>query len=140
MNSIIITGRLARDPELRTTNSGTEVAGFTVAVDRVMKGQNGEKLTDFIDCTAWGKTGVFVNTYFHKGDGITVNGRMESHKWTDKDGNNRTSWGITCDKVEFPFSNRGGNQSTAVSAAPAYDAPQSSGFQDVGEETGELPF
>lgn len=48
-----------------------------------------------------GKTGVFVNTYFHKGDGITVEGRMESRKWVDNDGKNRVAWGVTCDNVEF---------------------------------------
>ena len=100
MNKIIICGRLTKDPELRTTNSGTEVCGFTVAVDRRIK-KNDEKETDFIDCTAWGKTGVFISTYFHKGDGITVEGRMESNKWVDNDGKNRVSWGVTCDNVEF---------------------------------------
>ena len=75
MNKIVICGRLTKDPELRTTNNGTEVCGFTVAVDRRIK-KNSEKETDFIDCTAWEKTGVFVNTYFHKGDGITVEGRI----------------------------------------------------------------
>ena len=50
LNHIIIMGRLPRDPELRRTQSGTAVARFTVAVDRDVKGQNGERETDFIDC------------------------------------------------------------------------------------------
>ena len=64
MNKIVMCGRLTKDPELRTTNNGTEVCGFSLS--RWMAGleKNSEKETDFIDCTAWEKAGVFVNTYF----------------------------------------------------------------------------
>lgn len=126
MNKIVITGRITKDPELRTTGSGTEVCNFTVAVDRRVK-KDAEKVADFIDCVAWGKSGVFVNTYFHKGDGINVEGRLESRKWTDKDGNNRTSWEVICDNVEFPHGKKSG------SATPAEFAP-------VSVDDGELPF
>lgn len=139
MNKIIITGRLVREPELKTANSGTELCNFTVASDRRRKDPNGEKQADFFDCTAWGKTGVFVNTYFHKGDGITVEGRMESEKWTDRDSNKRISWRIQCDSVEFPISrvNNNGN-SASSSAAPASEP---SGLHELGDdEGGELPF
>ncbi len=129
MNKIIIAGRLTAAPELRTTGSGTEVCGFTVAVDRRF-GKKDEKQTDFISCTAWGKSGVFVNTYFHKGDGITVEGRMESSKWMDPDGNNRTSWGITVDSIEFPL----GKAGTSKENKPAH-------FEELGPgEEGDLPF
>lgn len=129
MNKIIIAGRLTSAPELRTTESGTEVCGFVVAVDRRFK-KKGDKQTDFISCTAWAKSGVFVNTYFHKGDGITVEGRMESRKWVDEDGNNRTSWGITVDSIEFPLG-RSGAQKENIPAD----------FEELGPgEEGELPF
>ena len=102
MNEIIIMGRLTKDAEIKTTSSGIEVCNFTVAVDRSMK-KDGEKITDFIDCTAWRKTGVFVSTYFKKGDGILLKGSMESRKWVADDGTNRVSWGITVNQVEFPL-------------------------------------
>lgn len=101
MNKIFITGRLTRDPELKTTNSGTEVCNFTVAVDR-RKRKDAEKETDYFDVSAWTKLGSFVSAYFHKGDGINIEGRMESRKYVDKDGNNRTAWGVTVDNIEFP--------------------------------------
>lgn len=122
MNKVILTGRLSRDPELRACNSGTEVCNFTIAVDRFAK-KGEDKQVDFIDCVAWSKTGNFVNTYFHKGDGIVTTGRMESRKWTDKDGNKRTSWEVQCENVEFPiggkkqqgdYSNNGGDESAPV--------------------------
>jgi len=127
MNQIIITGRLTRDPELRTTNSGTEVCNYSVAVDRRVR-KDEEKQTDYFECTSWGKGGVFVNAYFHKGDGITIHGRMESHKY-EKDGQKRVSWGITVDDVEFPLGKgKGGSDNS------------SSGFKDLPENSGELPF
>lgn len=130
MNKIIIAGRLTRDPELRTTDSGTEVCNFTVAVDRRF-GKKEDRQADFIDCTAWSKSGVFVRTYFHKGDGITIEGRMESRKWVDNDGNNRISWGVTVDNVEFPLG-KGNN-------APEVKMPE---FEDLGPsgDDGEFPF
>ena len=131
MNKIFITGRLTRDPELRTISTGTEVCDFSVAVDRRKKDKDGNKVTDYFDCSAWSKGGVFVNTYFHKGDGINVEGRMESRKYVDKDGNNRTAWGITVENVEFPHSKGKGNQSEPAST-----------FQDVADSTPDdgLPF
>ena len=65
LNHITIMGRLVRDPELRSTQSGTSVASFTVAVDRDFGGRDGgEKQTDFIDCVAWRQAGEFVSKYF----------------------------------------------------------------------------
>lgn len=131
MNKIIITGRLTKDPELRTTGSGVEVCGFTVAVDR-KTGKGGEKKSDFFDCTAWRQSGVFVEKYFKKGDGITVEGSMESEKYTDKDGNNRTAWKLTVDNVEFPFAKKGSSHS---------DDGGSEQFAPVEDDAGgDLPF
>ena len=71
LNHIVIMGRLTRDPELRTTQSGVNVASFSVAVERDFGGRDGgERQTDFIDCTAWRQTGEFVSKYFHKGSMI----------------------------------------------------------------------
>lgn len=102
MNKLIITGRIIRDPEIKTTSNGTEYCNMTVAVDRrIRKGE--EKQADFFACTAWGKTAAFLKQYFKKGDGITIDGRIESRKFIDKDGNNRVAWGVQIDNVEFPL-------------------------------------
>ena len=61
LNSIVLMGRLVRDPELRHTNSGTPVASFRLAVERDFKGEGGEKESDFIDVIAWRSTGEFVS-------------------------------------------------------------------------------
>ena len=92
LNRIIIMGRLARDPELRRTQTGTPVASFRLAVDRDFKDRNtGEKATDWIDVVAWRQTAEFVSRYFTKGRMAVVEGRLQMRDWTDKDGNKRTS-------------------------------------------------
>jgi single-strand DNA-binding protein len=104
LNRIIIMGRLTAAPELKTTQSGVSVVSFTVACERDFG--SGEKQTDFIDCTAWRGTAEFVSKYFRKGSMIVVSGRLQSRKWQDRDGNNRTNWEIQADNVYFGESRR----------------------------------
>ena len=130
MNKWIGMGRLTRDPQLESSGNGVEYCRFTIAIDRAFTKKDGEKQTDFIDCTCFNKTAALVDKYFHKGDGIMVEGRIEQDKYVDKDGNNRTSWKIICDRVEFPPSRKGQSD-----AAPA----QSAAFADE-DDDGEIPF
>lgn len=116
LNHITIMGRLTRDPELRTTQSGVNVASFTVAVDRDYA-QGGQRETDFIDCVAWRQTGEFISKYFQKGSMIVVDGRLQSRKWQDRDGNNRINWEINVDRCYFGEAKRDGER-IATSAAP----------------------
>jgi len=128
MNQIILTGRLTKEPELKTTKSGSEVCNYSIAVDRRRKDKNDEKVTDFFDCVSWGKGGAFVSTYFHKGDGITIRGRMESNKYEDKNGQKRVAWAVTVDDVEFPLGKSRGAESNGGS------------FSDLPGSDAELPF
>ncbi len=151
-------GRLTRDPELRTTQSGVSVASFTVAVDRDFAGRDGgERQTDFFDCSAWRQTGEFVSKYFHKGSMIVVSGRMQSRKFQDRDGNNRTAWDIQADNVYFGESKRdsdsqsgfntgsygGQNSFSSYDSARQNSSPVSpvtpSPFENL-EDDGDLPF
>lgn len=102
LNHIALMGRLVRDPELRYTQNQTPVCSFTVAVDRDYSGGNGQQReTDFIDCVAWRGTGEFVSKYFSRGRMIVVSGRLQSRKWQDNQGNNRTSWEVVADSCYF---------------------------------------
>ena len=123
LNHIVIMGRLTRDPELRTTQSGVNLAAFTVAVDRDYSGQGQEKQTDFIDCVAWRQAGEFVSKHFRKGSMIVVSGRLQSNKWNDRDGNNRVSWTVNADSVYFGESKKNadtGGNATAQDSNYAY--------------------
>lgn len=136
MNRIFISGRLTKNPELRAAESGIEVCNFTVAVNRKV-GKDGEKKCDFINCTAWRKTGVFVEKYFHKGDGINLEGTLQSEKYTDKDGNNRTAWKVMVKNVEFPL----GKKSDG-SSVENYEQNSNAGeqFTELSEYDDDLPF
>lgn len=130
LNHITIMGRLVRDPELRKTQSGVSVVSFTVAVDRDFKNGD-EKVTDYIDCTAWRGQADFISKFFTKGKAIVVDGSLNSRKWQDKDGNNRVSWEVQVQNVYFADSKRNddGQQSK----------PQT--FEEVASEDDEaLPF
>lgn len=143
LNTITVMGRLTRDPELRYTQSQTPVASFTVACERDFAGQDQEKVTDFIDCVAWRSTGEFVNKYFHKGNMIIVDGRLQSRKWTDKEGNKRVSWEINAEHCYFGESKRSDSaepRSDSNAPVPDYKGPEQQKFVDLGEDDGELPF
>ena len=157
LNRIIIMGRLVRDPELRTTQSGTAVTSFTLAVDRDFKSrESGEKSTDFIDVVAWRQTAEFVCKYFSKGRMAVAEGRLQIREWKDKDGNNRRTAEVVAENVYFGDSKRDGadsgygNAGYGANAAPAYGAPpaygggygagESSGFSEIADDDGDLPF
>ena len=101
LNVVAIMGRMAADAQLRTTQSGKNVASFRVAVDRGRKDANGQNQTDWLNVVAWGKTADFVSRYFSKGSMIAVTGRLQSRNYQDKNGNNRTAIEIVANQVSF---------------------------------------
>lgn len=101
LNEITIMGRLTRNPELRHTQAGNAVTNITVAVDRDIADDNGDRETDFIDCVAWQSKAEFINNYFGKGDMIVVSGRLQLRDWIDKDDNKRRSAEILAENVYF---------------------------------------
>ena len=138
MNNIIITGRLARDPELRYTQSQTAVCNICVAVDR-MPDSNGNRKADFFNCTAWRGTAEFISKYFKKGDGIDISGRMQNDPYEDKDGVKHASWSIMVNAAEFPHGRANGESNHAAPAQ--YNAPVQPQQTFVPmDDDGELPF
>ena len=147
LNHIVIMGRMARDPELRRTGSGVAVASFTLAVERDIKGQDGSRETDWIDCVAWRQTGEFVSKYLHKGSMAVVSGRLEIREWTDKQGNKRRSAEIVAANVYFGDSKRS-SEEAAPGTGNGYQAheqnhaqAESAGdFAVLEDDDGHLPF
>lgn len=144
LNHIAIMGRLTRDPELRRTQSGLAVAGFTLAVDRDYSGKDGgEKEVDFIDCVAWRSTGEFVSKYFTKGQMAVVSGRLQIRGYTDKDGQKRRVAEIVADNVYFAGKKENGAQTAQTAQEGAsYVAPAApaSDYAMLEDEDGKLPF
>ena len=142
LNRIVIMGRLVRDPELRTTQSGISVTSFTLAVDRDFKNRDtNEKNTDFIDVVAWRQTAEFVCKYMTKGRMAVAEGRLQIRDWKDRDGNNRRSAEVVAENVYFGDSKRDsagdgygspppyGNPAPYGGGAPAGGAPAYGGSQ-----------
>ena len=136
LNNCTIQGRLTRDPELRYTASNTPVASFTLAVDRSRKNANGEYDTDFIGCTAFGKTAEFVKNWFAKGMMAIVVGRIQSRNWEDRNGNKRTSIEINANEVLFGESKKDKAAPNPEPAVPRFDL---SVGDDEFEELDDLP-
>ena len=140
LNHITIMGRLVKDPEIRTTQSGISVCGFTLAVDRDFGGKDGgEKQTDFIDCTAWRHTAEFVSKYFTKGRMAVVSGRLQIDNYTDNDGNKRRSAKVIADNIYFGDSKKDGASGGQSDEAASF-TPAPSDFVPVNVDDGELPF
>ena len=121
MNTVNLVGRLTRDPELKTSNNGTDIVRFTVAVDRRFKNKDtGEYEADFPSCTAFGQTAQFVSKYFSKGQRIGLTGRLQTGKY-DKDGVTIYTTDVIVDNVEFVESKNSDSGYTApnVMTAPA---------------------
>ncbi len=142
-SKVIIVGNITRDPELRSTPSGTQVCGFSVAVNRNYRDGSGEQKENvsFFDCSAWGKSGEIIAQYAKKGSGILVSGRLEQRSWEDKEGQKRSRVEIVVEDFNFIGGNDGGasGSSKGASGAAASDvAPDD--ISDEPIDLSEIPF
>ena len=163
LNVVAIMGRVVANPELRQTPQGTSVTTFSVACDRSFARQGEERQCDFFDVTCWRQTADFVCKYFQKGSLIAIDGRLQSRRYTDKNGNNRTAIEIVANNVNFagPKSTNGGNgnynnnsyaapasnnggynapRANTMEAAPSYSAGSDDEFAFVDDSNDDLPF
>lgn len=159
LNKAILMGRLTRDPELKYTQNNLPVVQFTVAVERNRAAQGQEKQTDFINVVAWRKTAEFVSQWFTKGMMIIVEGSIQSRRWQDKEGHNRTTIEVVASAVQFGETkkSREGNmgyqggypdtyapaqqQATVSRPTPSFDMPTgNSDFSEISDDDGEVPF
>ena len=97
MNKVILIGRLTKDPDVRRSQEGKAIARYTLAVDRWSKG----KAADFIQCVAFDKKGEFAEQYFRKGMKIAITGRIQTGKYTNKDGQTVYTTDVIIDDHEF---------------------------------------
>lgn len=134
LNSVVVIGRLTKDPEERVTASGTPVCSFCLAVEN---GYGEKKRTDFLDCVAWSKTAEFIGNYFSKGQRILLQGHIQTRTWQDKEGKNRKAVEVIADRAGFVDLKRdsgGARGDVAAVPGPGYDE-----FEMM-ESGGDLPF
>ena len=130
MNHFQFLGRLTKDPEIRyTASTNTQVAAFSLAVNRRYLSQNGEREVDFFNLTAFGKIAEFVSKYYKKGQQVLVEGRMQNRTWEDQQGQKRYTIDFIVEHCYFAGSNKNTNDTQS----------SESDFVTV-DETEDLPF
>jgi single-strand DNA-binding protein len=125
INRVVLTGNLTRDPELRSTPSGTSVCSLRVACNTRRKDPSGEWVDkpNFFDVTVWGAQGENCAQYLSKGRPVAVDGRLEWREWEAKDGSGkRQSIDIIADSVQF-LGSRDGGEANGSRFTPQSDVP-----------------
>jgi single-strand DNA-binding protein len=130
INRVIITGNLTRDPELRSTNSGTPVCSLRIASNSRRKDASGNWVDkpNFFDVTVWGAQGENCSQYLSKGRPVAIDGRLEWREWEAKDGSGkRSTVEIIADSVQFLGSREGGGGENGGRFTPQSDVPADTG-------------
>ncbi len=147
-NQAIIMGNLTRDPEVRTTPSGQNVASFAVATNRVWQNQSGERqeAADFHEIVAWGKLGDLAAQYLAKGRKVLVVGRLQTRSWEAQDGSKRQRTEIIASDISFLDSRgegSGGGDYSAPSKPAAASKSEDVVIEDLGDDAvnlDDIPF
>ena len=159
VNKVILIGNLGRDPEIRYLPSGDAVANFSIATTEKWKDKNGEmqEQTEWHRIAFFGRQAEIVGEYLRKGSSVYVEGRLQTRKWTDKDGNERYTTEIRGDRMQMLGARGGGGGGREMpemeSAPPSESAPpakrpaatagaaggakKSTGFDDLDDD---IPF
>lgn len=135
MNQIILCGRLCNDPDVRYGTNSNAIAKFSIAVDRRFK-RDGQPTADFFNCVAFGKTGEFIEKYFHKGSKILLSGEMQNNNYKNKEGQMVYGFQVAVNNVEFA-------ESKSASSPAQHEKPQQAddSFMSIPEGLeDELPF
>ncbi|MDD3906263.1 MAG: single-stranded DNA-binding protein [Candidatus Omnitrophica bacterium] len=131
LNKVLLIGNLTRDPELRYIPSGSAVATFTVAVNRVYKDQAGEKKeqTSFIRIVVWGRRAEVCGEYLSKGSPVFVEGRLQSRDWQTQDGQKRNTVEVIADNIQF-LKGAGGKAAKEPATASSADEMETINLND----------
>ena len=133
MNKVCLIGRITAEPQIRVTDSGIEVCGFTLAVIRTFTNANGEREADFINCVAFRHTAKIIGDYVSKGNLLGVEGRIQTRNYDDKDGKKVYVTEVVADQVHLLSPKQEKSENT-----------ESNPFEDFGKtieiSDDELPF
>lgn len=135
-NSVILSGRLTADPELKKTPNGISVTSFSIAVNRPYT-KDGESQADFINVVAWRNTAEFVTKYFKKGSLIGIEGSIQTRNYEDKNGNKRTAFEVVANQVHFLESKRNSEQESDNSST--MPNANTTDLSEIGTDE-DLPF
>ena len=137
MNFTIIIGNLTRDPVLRSTQDGTSVCSFGVAVNRKKTKNNQDPGADFFDVSAWRELGENCNKYLSKGSRVAVVGRVSCRGFTRNDGSVGASMEIQANDVEFLSTK---SEDAERNGGASREVDKESGMEKVDVPDSEMPF
>jgi single-strand DNA-binding protein len=135
VNKVILVGNLGKDPEVRYMPSGDAITNITMATTDSWKDKNGEKQekTEWHRVAFFGKLAEIAGEYLKKGSQIYVEGRLQTRKWQDKEGQDRYTTEIIADRMQMLGSRSGGGNYEVQDKAPAGAARESSGGGEQGQ-------
>ena len=144
MNKVVLMGRLTKDPDVRYASGegGTAVARYTLAVDRRFK-RDGEATADFISCVAFGRQAEVAGQYFHRGTKLTISGRIQTGRYTSKDGQKVYTTDVVVEEQEFAESKAvadTGAQNTQSQQQPAQPQQRTQAPQQRPVQQQQVPY
>ena len=138
INKVILIGRITKDPELKYTGSNIVYCQFSLAVNRQFTNAEGERETDFINCTTWKASAENLAKYVSKGALLGIEGRIEVRNYDDKDGTKKYVTSVVCESVQFletKKENQEVRETPKVEKNPFKEAPK-----EVDIKNDDLPF
>jgi single-strand DNA-binding protein len=139
MNKFIGLGRLTKDPELRSTQSGLKITSFTLAINRNFKNKDGNYDADFLNCQAFKNTAEFIEKYFKKGSMMAITARAQTRNYDDNDGKKRFVTEFIVEEVYFAGSNEKKNE-TSIEVQQNYTSDYDTAGSEVTLSDEDLPF
>ncbi len=140
MNKVFLIGNLTRDPELRETPSGVAMCRFAIAVTRPYSSQDGERQTDFFECTAWRGLAETISRFTKKGNKVAVSGYIQIRNYEDNQGMKRTAVDVIVQDCEFLTPKSAGDSFDDVSEAPRASAPKKKATLQAMDDDSDIPF
>lgn len=117
MNKVLLIGRLTKDADVRTLDSGMKLAKFCIAVNRRSK-KNEHPEADFFWCQAWDKLADLIGQYVHKGDKVGIVGHVQTGKYQDRDGVEKEKFEVVVEEIEFLSEKRTETSAPETPSAP----------------------
>ena len=142
LNKVMLIGNLTRDPELRTTTSGQQVASFGIATSRQWKNQAGQKQeqTEYHNIVVWGRLAEICKQYLGKGRKVYIEGRMQTREWEGQDGVKRQRTEIVTENMIMldRAASSGGAPSPVADSIPTIEVPKEVTEEEIKVE--DIPF
>jgi len=137
LNKVMLIGRLGKDPEVKFTSSGTAVCNFSLATSETFKDKSGEKQekTEWHNVQLWQKLAEIAGEYLIKGSLVYIEGRLQTRKWQDKEGNDRYTTEIVGERMQMLGSKGDGGRSDRAASGS-----QSSGYENSSMPDDDVPF